>query len=56
LLLITQHVERTGNHAPLPDTAGQRQLRGLGWLHLIICLLVIFALWYLETRPLMRPE
>lgn len=35
------------------DASSDRQLRGLSWLHAAICLAVIFALWFMETRPLM---
>ena len=34
-----------------PDPTGDRQLRGLSWLHAAISLAVIFALWFMETRP-----
>ena len=36
----------------IPDLKSDRQLRWLGWLHASICLAVIFALWFMETRPL----
>jgi hypothetical protein len=56
LLMVTQRAERGSAVTSQPDPAALRQLRGLGWLHLVISLLVVFALWYLETRPLIRPE
>ncbi len=52
LLLWTQRWERMSPTTITPDVSTLRQLRGLGWLHLLIGLLVVAALWYLEAQPL----
>ncbi len=47
LLFATQRVTGGAN-----DPANTRQLRGLSWLHAVLCMAAILALWWLETRPL----
>jgi hypothetical protein len=58
LLVATRRVDEpsgkpdTAVESPISDLKSERQLRWLGWLHASICLAVIFAIWFMETRPL----